>query len=272
VRPTIVAWLKARIGVGFFVPTYDLLLAAAVVAVFYIALRESERRQLDSDRVFRAGLVMALVGFGAARLYVVLQYPDLYLRDPLDAFRVWKGGTASTGMYLGVLVAAVATARWQRLPIRKLLDSAAPSAAAGIVVGRLACFVNGCCFGTVSDLPWAVRFPAGSGPQVAQLTAGLVGPGQTSEPVHPVQLYEAAFAALLFLFLWRHRRVQQRDGELAALFLLLYGLARFGTEFLRGDPRAHLGPLSVPQIFWLMAVACSATFLMRNAVRRASVS
>ena len=271
-RPTIVAWLETRVGTGFFVPTYDLLLAAAVIAAFYLALRAAERQRLDPDQVFRAGLAMAITGLVAARLYVILQDPTPYLRQPLDMVRVWKGGTASTGMYAGVLVAAVTAARRLRLPLGKLLDCAAPSAAAGLVFGRLACFVNGCCFGSVSELPWAVRFPVGSGPQLTQLTAGLVGPDQVSEPVHPVQLYEAAFGVLLFLVLSRYRRAQRRDGELVALFLVLYGLGRFGTEFLRGDYRAHIGALSVPQVFWLIAAAGAATFLLQGKLRRATMS
>lgn len=268
-RPAIVAWLETRIGVGFFVPDYDVLLAGAVVLAFFLAMREAKRRGLDEDKVFRAGVAMAAVGFVMARLYVVVTHPAWYIAQPLDALLVWKGGTASTGMYLGVTAAGVLAARRYGMSAARLLDACAPSAAAGIVLGRVACFLNGCCYGSVSDLPWAVRFPPDSGPQVSQASVGLVGIGDPSAPVHPVQLYEAAFAAVLFVVLMRYRRAIRPDGTLAALFFLLYGSARFVAEFVRGDPRPDVWGLSVPQLFCLVAIIGASGYLLRAKYRRA---
>lgn len=271
-RPAIVEWLEANLGVGFFVPDYALLLAVAVVVAFHLGLREAQRYGLDVDKVFRAGVVMAIAGLAGSRLYMVLADPDPYLRRPLDALFIWKGGTASTGMYLGVMLAALAGARWQQLPLSRLLDCAAPSAAAGLVFGRIGCFLNGCCFGAVADVPWAIRFPAGSGPQLAQMSAGLVAPGAPSEPVHPVQLYEALYGAVLLLLLVHLRKKPRRDGELAALFLLLYGAGRVLTELVRGDPRQFIGALSVAQAFWAVMIVLAVAFLVRARLRGAQVT
>ncbi len=105
-RPAIVEFLESRIGTGFFVPGYDLLLAGAIVLGFYLALSEADRKGLDSSSVFRAGVAMAIAGFVAARLYVVLTHPDQFAGRPLAALEIWEGGTGSTGAYIGGFVAA----------------------------------------------------------------------------------------------------------------------------------------------------------------------
>jgi phosphatidylglycerol---prolipoprotein diacylglyceryl transferase len=248
---------------------YDLVLALGIVLGFHLALSEADRKGLDPSRVFRAGLVIAGASFVAARLYVVITHADQYAGRLLAAFEVWEGGgTGSTGVYLGGFAAVLVAARWQRLSPAQLLDCAAPSVAAGLAVGRVACFLNGCCFGRATDLPWGVRYPVGSPPQISQAAAGLISPAEASLPVHPVQLYEAAYAALLFFFLWRIRRLPRRDGTLIALFFLLYPVERFFNEFLRGDSRAWVGMLSLPQAFALVSVGLACAVLASGWIHR----
>ena len=85
--------------------------------------------------------------------------------------------------------------------------------------------------------------------------------------VHPTQLYEVTAGFIMFLILWRYRRKARHDGEVAALFLFLYGAGRFLTEFLRGDPRAHVLGLSLPQVFWMITAGVAAAFLLRARLR-----
>lgn len=262
-RPRIQELLAGRLGTGFFVPTYDLMLALAVVLGVYITTREAERKGLDVEGVFRVCVFAVIAGFVGARLYVVLTHAGTYTRHPLAAVRVWDGGLASMGAYAAGLAGALLAVHRARLPAGKVLDCCAPAAVVGILVGRFGCFLNGCCHGRVADLPWAVRFPTGSDPHVNHLAAGLVGSGDLSLPVHPTQLYEAGFALALLPVLRRRKEIENRDGALLATFFLLYGLGRFVIEFFRGDPRPFLGMLSMPQLFCVAAVAAAALFLWR---------
>jgi phosphatidylglycerol:prolipoprotein diacylglycerol transferase len=96
----------------------------------------------------------------------------------------------------------------------------------------------------------------------------MIGPAQASLPVHPVQLYEAAYGVALFLLLWRFRRVRLPDGALVAFFFLLYPLGRFFSEMLRADARPEIGGFSLPQIFCAVAVVISGGFLVQSRLHR----
>lgn len=259
-RPRLVSFFEATVGMGFFVPDYAFLQAIAVVLGVYLVVRQAEHDGLETRRVFIACLATIGVALVGARLYIVIVRWEYYRLQPWQIWQFWHGGTASFGAYLAGGLAALVAARWQRLPVRAFLDSCAPAVALAIVLGRLGCFFNGCCFGRESDLPWALRFPEGSGPYLAQLDRGLIAPLQLSHPVHPVQLYEAGLALALFVFLLWYRKRQRQPGELIALLFMLYPLIRFGDELLRGDDRGHILLLSVPQFFCVVVFALAGTF------------
>lgn len=263
-RPRLVEYLTEKIGTGFFVPDYAFMLMFASLIGIYLIVIRAQKAGLDEKKVFLACIVVLVSAYVSARLYVVLQYLDYYLHRPVEVIRVWKGGMASFGALTGGVIAVIVVARRQKLPLARLLDSAVPSAALAFVFARVGCFLNGCCFGRVSDLPWAIRFPDGSGPYEAHLHAGLIGAGQLSLPVHPTQLYEAAYTLILFFVLLRYRKRQRYDGELTALFFILYPLWRFFNEFLRADARGSVYFLTVPQVFCVVAVALAGTFLFLN--------
>jgi len=131
----------------------------------------------------------------------------------------------------------------RRLPFMTMLDLFVPATALAQGFGRIGCFLNGCCFGKVSQVPWAVSFP------------------YLNDPVHPTQLYEAFFCFLLagfLLFLWNRRL---RTGTVAASYFLLYPVGRFVIEFFRGDNQVILLNLTLNQ--WIsLGFALSALVLL----------
>jgi len=129
-----------------------------------------------------------------------------------------------------------------------MADVAAPAVAIGAAVGRIGCFLNGCCGGALCNLPWAVRFPAGSHAWARQINAGLIAPrAPASLPVHPTQLYAAiaGFLVLALLVAYYHR--QRRQGEIMALLMILYPLTRWPIEAFRGDEPALLAGMTLSQ-------------------------
>ena len=260
-RPRIVEFFMHQIGAGFFVPDYAITLSIAIVVGLYLATRQAERTG-ETEKVFRACMIIIVAALISSRLYVVVQYRDYYRERPLEIFQIWKGGLASYGAYLGGGVAAILAAKWQRLSVGKFLDCCAPAVALAIGIGRIGCFLNGCCHGKISNLPWAMSFPEDSGPYFSHLHEGLIAPGQLSLAVHPTQLYESVFALLLFFFLLQYRKDQKRDGELFAMLFFLYPLGRFVIEFLRDDDRGTIFFLSLPQAISIFVALIALGFLL----------
>ncbi len=268
----IAAFVNSKTGMGFLVPDYYLIYAAAIVFGTYLAVREAERKALNPVSVFRACLVIVLAAVIGARLFVVVQYGGYYRLHLAEIPRIWEGGTASTGAYIGGIVAAFVAAAGYRLPIARFFDCCAPSVAAAIILGRIGCFLNGCCYGSRSDLPWAVSFPAGTGPYHDHLAAGLISAGSAALPIHPTQLYEALYVLGVFVLLLVLRRAQREEGELTAVLFVLYPLGRIFSEFLRGDERGVVGFLSMPQVLALALLIAAGTFLVGKRIRRSADS
>ena len=162
--------------------------------------------------------------------YVIFYDPGRFLADPLAVLRLWEGGMAFHGGLAGVILAIWLSCRAQGLSAIRVLDHAAVVVPFGLLLGRLANFVNGELWGRTTDGSWGIIFPEG-------------GP----EPRHPSQLYEAALEGLLLFLLlnllfWK-TDARLRPGLLAGLFGLGYGLARLVVELFR-EPDPQLGTLA----------------------------
>jgi phosphatidylglycerol:prolipoprotein diacylglycerol transferase len=169
--------------------------------------------------------------------YVLFYNPGYYLQNPLEILWINQGGMAFHGGFLGVIAAVVLFARRNKLPVGNVADILAIAAPAGILLGRLANFINAELWGRASDMPWAVIFPGAA----AQDCPGFEGvPGFCAR--HPSQLYEAALEGLLLgiilLVLAFRRGWFKTPWALTAVFFAGYGLARFFVEFFRqADPQ-----------------------------------
>lgn len=164
------------------------------------------------------------------RLGFVLFYkPAYYLRHPEEILMVWQGGMSFHGGFLGVVIAALIFAARFKVPRLSLGDSLALAVPAGLMLGRIANFINAELWGRPTDLPWGVVFPGAS----AQTCDGVIGLCAR----HPSQLYEAALEGLVLgaLLLWLafRRGGLKVPGQIMGIFIAGYGLARFIVEFFR---------------------------------------
>ncbi len=244
-------------------PAYGTLLVVGFLAAFLVGRRRVEQIGLSSDELFNMGYLSVLAGvFGAHLLHVALnadRYFDGSLAGGLwSTLAFWQGGLSYYGGLAGGIVALSLYARRKGVATIDVLDFVAPLGAVGLAFTRFGCFLNGCCYGRPSRLPWAVSFPVGSQPQVAQASAGLVTPGEASLPVHPTQLYELVAAAAIFAFLWAFWPRRRFAGEVVLLFFLIYAPWRFASELLRADTEPwrpwglELGGLNVYQALSLL--------------------
>jgi phosphatidylglycerol---prolipoprotein diacylglyceryl transferase len=163
--------------------------------------------------------------------YILFYNPAQYLANPLAVFKLWEGGMAFHGGLAGVIIAVLLYARSQKLSALRILDHVAVVAPIGLLLGRLANFVNGELWGRPTNGSWGIIFPD-------------AGP----EPRHPSQLYEAALEGLLLLVilsvLFWATNARMKPGLLGGLFITGYGVSRFVIEFFR-EPDAQLGILSM---------------------------
>jgi phosphatidylglycerol:prolipoprotein diacylglycerol transferase len=136
---------------------------------------------------------------------------------------LWQGGLTLYGGIVAGTVAGLLTARQAGLPMWIVADALTPSLALGTAFGRVGCFLNGCCYGRPTKLPWGVVFPPDS---FAGLEFG-------STPVHPSQLYAALAGLVLFLVTWALRRRLAPPGTLFWTFIILFAVIRIPLDFTR---------------------------------------
>ncbi len=218
-----------RIG-PIVVSSYGILLALAFLAGIGITNHLAQKRGIATEDVVNlAFVVMISAIIGARLLYVVFHLSEFKGRWMYTFVPIQQNGTIGLSglILLGGVGGAVLTGSlylWKKkLPIWKFSDSVAPALAFGIFVGRIGCFLNGCCFGKACHLPWGVKFPADS-------YAGMI---MGSIPIHPTQLYASFYALLMFGLLLQAERRQPYEGFLAAFFLMMYGIGRFVIDFFR---------------------------------------
>jgi phosphatidylglycerol:prolipoprotein diacylglycerol transferase len=210
---------------------YGLMYLAGFAAAWWLGLRRIRqgltavtRAQFD-DLFF--GCVLGVI-LGGRLGYVLFYKPSYYLQQPLEALALWQGGMSFHGGFLGVLAAMLFVARRHRLAWLEIMDFLAPLVPLGIAAGRLGNFINGELWGRVTEVSW-----------------GMVFRGAGNLPRHPSQLYEMALEGVaLFALLWWFSAKPRPRGQVSALFLAGYGVARFACEFAR-EPDAFLGTLAL---------------------------
>ncbi len=210
--------------------SYGALFALAILAAAAVSAREARLRGIRPELVTDLIFWVVLGGLVGARALYVLTNIECYRNAPLEILMLQRGGLVFYGGFFGGSAAGLWYARRKRLPLARCADVLVPGVALAHAIGRLGCFLNGCCYGRPTSVFWGVSFPHGNG------------------PVHPTQLYEAGALLLLFAVLRARARRAAFDGEVAVWYLLLYGLIRFLIEFLRGDSPPVIGGLTLSQV------------------------
>ena len=192
---------------------------------------------VPSKRMLEDLMFFSLIGIivGGRIGFILLYGLGDYIKDPIRIFKVWEGGMAFHGGFLGVCVAALYLARSRKLKLMRVADILAISAPIGLLLVRLANFVNQELYGRVTDVPWAFIFTENGFPL---------------SPRHPSQLYESFLeGGVIFCVLWlasRKFKILTKPGLATGMFLAMYGSFRIFVEFFR-EPDvgvAQFGPLT----------------------------
>lgn len=208
---------------NFSVHWYGVMMALAFLAGLWTASRRGLRDGFAPEKILDLGpwLIVGTI-IGARALYVATYWQESFASQPItEIFMIQHGGLVYYGGLVGASLGGILYSRLKKLPLWRLADALAPSIALGYVFGRIGCLLNGCCYGSVCDLPWAIHFPE----------------GHETYPhgVHPTQIYDSLLNLVLYLALaWLYRR-KKFDGQIFALYLMCYAVTRSIVETFRGD-------------------------------------
>jgi len=215
------------------VPAYGTFMLLALFAGIVVYMLLARKQPAQGQQRLLLLLAAVIGGVLGAKIPVwVMNWRQIADALP-DIGPILSGRTVVGGLIGGVL--GVILMRRRLGIVEPSGNLFAPAIALAIGVGRLGCFLGGCCFGVAAGVPWAVDFGDGV-------------------PRHPTQLYESAFALALFIFLLASRRRYSEPGRLFGIFMIAYFTFRFGVEFLRAGDVTALG-LTAAQLVSLGVVA-----------------
>ena len=254
----------------FAIHSYGLMIAIGfLVGLHYIQRDAKQRLDIDPEIIGTMALWALILGIIGTRLLHIIMFPEAYSwSDPVGWIAIWKGGLVFQGVFPFVLLYGVYATRKYKIPFWATADCVMPYLALAHGLGRVGCFLNGCCYGKRTDLPWGIPFPrvpydlaqppTGSPVFIDQWSPyNELANSYWSHPVHPTQLYGViglvALSAIL-LFLRKHWR--PFDGFTFPVYFILYGAGRVFVEFFRGDHNpTSFGMLSQQQVFSLFFMA-----------------
>ena len=236
---------------------FGILLALAFLAANNVAAREFARKGWNPELASSVVVWAAVGGLVGARLWIVLDDWQSFVRAPL-AYLISTGGFVFYGGLFGGALAVTLFFRRHRIPWLRGADAVAPAIVLGQAIGRIGCQLAGDGdWGTVTRLPWGMAYPYAV---VCGVPPCACGPAQQclwppGVRVHPTPLYECFAYLAIFAVLWRKRLEPAADGTLLAWYLLLSGTARFLVEFVRtnsvtavGLTQAQLASLAVAAV------------------------
>jgi len=153
--------------------SYGLMMVVAFVSAVFIIRRLSRDITPNPQLITNAALYSLIAGVVGARFFHVVHYFDRYQGNLLSVFAIWQGGLELLGGVIFAISVIFFYLWYHKLPIRRYLDILAIGLMAALALGRIGCFLNGCCFGKPANLPWAVRFPYDSPAYRSQVSPDL---------------------------------------------------------------------------------------------------
>ncbi len=208
--------------------TYGLFVALGFTVGLLVMIRLGRTEGIGSQQIMDVGFIIILWAVIGSRLTYALINFSYYITHPIDIFKVWQGGLVFSGGLIGVVLGMSWYIRRHHLSILKIGDLCGPAASIGESIGRIGCFMAGCCYGQPTDVKWGIVF---THPQsLAPLNIGL----------HPTQIYHSLSDLIIFVVLMVLHARKKYEGQVFLWFLILHSVARLFIERFRGDDRGMI--------------------------------
>lgn len=198
--------------------SYGLMVSLGFLCAIILGIYMGKRLNITAENVMDISLFILLGALVGARFFYALFYWN-ELKSPLDIFMIWNGGLVFYGGLLFGTLAIILSCKAYKIPLLDFLDITAPATALGYAIGRIGCFLNGCCYGEICSLPWGVNFPGIEGLR------------------HPTQLY-SSLAGLIMLGILVYMFYKRKfPGQIFASGIILYSSYRYVLEYFRANPK-----------------------------------
>ncbi len=208
--------------------SYGLFVAAGIAVGLLITVRIGKLQGIGSQQVLDMGFVLVLSGIIGSRLLYVIMNLSYYIAHPVDILKIWHGGLVFSGGLIAAVLVMIWYIRRHGFTIWQVGDLWAPALAIGQGIGRIGCFMAGCCYGRPTDVFWGVIFR----------NPKSIAPLNT--PLHPTQLYASFSGLIIFIILMILSAKKRFEGQVFLWFLILHSTSRLLMERFRGDERAFL--------------------------------
>ncbi len=231
--------------------SYGFMLALAFASGILLAIFLGRKKGLSAELILDLALLVLVFSIIGARLFYVVGFWDIYKSNWIKIFYVQEGGLVFLGGLFFALLTVWTFALFKKTPLLKLLDVIAPGAVLGYSIGRIGCFLNGCCYGVATQSFLGVKFP------------------QLYELHYPTQLFSSLVNLLIFfflLFLWPRAK---KDGVVFYTAFFMHLTYRFLIEFLRDYPVRFMGILTYSQILSIAFFVLGLIMFYRDFYKRA---
>jgi len=225
----------------FTLHTYGLFVATGFLVGLMVTVKIGKTEGITPQQTMDIGFLIIVAAIVGSRLMYVLMNISYYVERPIDIFKMWQGGLVFSGGIVCVVLAVLWYTRRHRLSFWKTADMWAPAMAVGQAIGRIGCFMAGCCYGKPTGSRWGVVFTDPH--SLAPLNI----------PLHPTQLYSSVSNFIIFFVLLLLYRKKKFDGQVFLWLLVLHSTARLFVERFRGDDRGMVleGGMTITQLVTL---------------------
>ena len=219
---------------GLSVYSYGFMIAFAFLFCTYLGQRSALKHGFPRDLIVNSALVILFSGIiGARILYVAINIKS-YINDPIEIIMLPHGGLAFYGGAITAIAAQYIYIKVRKIPVYKFADFIIPYAVLGQAIGRIGCFLNGCCYGRQMD----------------------------ASHLYPTQLYSSFLLFGLYFFLKFIQKLKPKPGVIMVSYGILYSIGRFFMEFLRGDNTVFIVGLTFSQFVGVIVFAVSVSLLL----------
>ncbi|MFN4226927.1 MAG: prolipoprotein diacylglyceryl transferase [Candidatus Ratteibacteria bacterium] len=238
-----------KIG-GFIIYWYGILVAIGVFVSVSIFQKEAIKEGYDEKVISQLVFWTIFTGIIGARILHIFVNIYYYVVNPLEIFKLRNGGLAVEGAILFSLIFLILFSKFKKISTVKLLDTVAIAVPIGQAIGRIGCFLNGCCYGKETNFFLAVKFPF------------------LEKKVHPTELYYSFLYIMLFFLLKKlSQKFKKGTGFIFASYLISFSLIRYFVDFLRGDLKKTILGLYPTQIIAILIFIIGGMYIISKIIK-----